>query len=283
MFLSGRRAFRRTALLATLPVAAVLGVAMIAPSTAAACPFEGVCTDSSGVYTLQVPPLTGLPYPYSEYVSCEWDVHVDFGDNTTEDFLFNGELGIIVNGKVEPSVSHTFPRYGKYLVRITLSNGRRTNGSTQVCPDVPKSATVYFQSPEEIKEEEARLKAEEEAKAKKQAEEKAAAEAKKQKEREEREARERAAEERFGTGYPGSEGSSGGGPAGSTYWLTCRGTIQVHGVGCPKARKVIGRARRKNLYGEGLHEILGFSCHLTGTRPAQISCRREKRRILAPL
>jgi hypothetical protein len=222
--------------------------------------------------------LTGQPF-VSQYASCEWDVHVDFGDKTSEDTKFNGELGL--------TKSHTFPPYGEYLVEIALRNGHRTDSSTEPCPDYePPIARVLYQSAQEIAEEEALTQAEKEAKEKEKAEEIAAIEAKRQKEREEREARERAAKERFGggTGGSGSEGSSGdGSQTVPTYWLTCRGRIQVHAVGCPKARKVIGRARRKNLYEDGPQEILGFTCHLTGTRPARISCRREKRRILAPL
>ncbi len=276
MFLSGRRAFRRGALLATLPVAAVLGAGLLLPSSAAACPSDGVCTNSSGEYTLTVPPLSGPVY--GPYASCEWDVHVDFHDGTTADYVFNGEVGI--------SKTHTFLPYGRFRVEIKLSNGHRTDASTEECPNVPLSATVYHQSPQEIAEEEQRVKEEKEAKEKKEQEEKTAKEAKKQKEQEEREARERAAQEKFGggTGGSGSEGSSGGGgQTGPAYWQTCRGRIQVHGVGCAKARKVVGRARRKNLFEEGPQEILGFTCHLTGTRPAQISCRHGKRRILAPL
>jgi hypothetical protein len=277
MFLSGRRAFRRATLLATLPVAAVLGAAILAPSSALACPSGGVCTDSNGVYELVVPPLPSTGF-YAEYRDCIWNVHVDFGDKTSEDLVFKGEEGI--------SGTHTFPEYGKYQVTITLTGGYHQNSPThEPCPNPIQSATVYYQTPQQIAAEEAQLKAEEEAKEKKQAEEKAAAEAKKQTEREEREAREKAAEERFGggTGNSSSEGSSGAGPAGPAYWLACHGTIQVHGVGCPKARKVIGRARRKNLYAGGPQEILGFSCHLTGTRPPQISCRHGKSRVLAPL
>jgi hypothetical protein len=264
-------------MLATLPLAAVLAAALIAPSTAAACPQGGYCTDSSGTYELVVPPFPteGI---YGQFHDCVWNVHVEFGDGESADYVFEAEKGL--------SGSHTYPHYGRYTASFTASNGYHKNNPGETCPGKTESFFVYWQSAQEIAEEEALTKAEKEAKEQKEAEEKAAIEAQKQKEREEREARERAARERFGggTGGSGSEGSSGGGgQTGPVYWRTCRGRIQVHGVGCSKARKVIGRARRKNLYEGGPQEILGFACHLTGTRPAQISCRRGKRRVLAPL
>jgi hypothetical protein len=276
MFSLGRRAFGRVAVLAAAPLAAVLGAGLLMPASAAACPTGAYCTDSTGTYTLTVPPLTGQPF-VSEYASCEWDLHVDFGDKTSKDYKFNGEVGL--------TDSHTFPPYGEYLVQSELSNGHRTDASTGQCPDYnPPIARVLYQSEQEIAEEEALTQAEKEAKEKKKAEEIAALEAKKQKEREEREAREKAAKEKLGAGSGGSgpEGSTGETQTVQTFWRSCR-RIQVHGVGCAKARKVIGRARRKNLFEDGPQEILGFTCHLTGTRPAQISCRRGKRRILAPL
>lgn len=283
MFSSGRRTSGRVALLATVPVAAILGAGLLMPASAAACPSGAYCTDSSGTYTLTVPPLTGQPI-VGQYASCEWDVRVDFDDGTIGNYKFNGELGIPEPGK--PAPSHKFPEYREYLVEFALSNGHRTDGSTNECPDYrPPFARVLYQSQKQIEEEETLTQAEKEAKEKKEAEERAAREAKKQKEREEREARERAAKEKLGggSGSPAPEGSTGGEtqtlPA---FWRSCH-RIQVHGVGCAKARKVVGRARRKNLFEGGPQEILGFSCHLTGTRPAQISCHRGKRRILAPL
>jgi hypothetical protein len=266
------------ALLATVPVAAVLGAGLLMPASAAACPSGAYCTDSSGKYTLTVPPLPTTP-PFGEYRTCEWDVRVDFDDGTIGNYKFNGQLGL--------TESHKFPTYGEYLVESELKYGHRTDGSTAECPDYrPPLARVLYQSPQQIEAEEKLTQAEKEAKEKKEAEERAAKEAKKQKEREEREAREKAAEEKLGggSGDSGSEVPSGSGtPTAPSFWLTCRGRIQVHGVGCAKARKVIGRARRKNLYQGPPQEILGFTCHLTGTRPPQIACRHGKRRILASL
>jgi hypothetical protein len=268
---------RGSALLGGGLLGGLLAVALMAPASAAACPSDGVCTDSGGKYTLTVPPLSGTPF--AEEASCEWKkVHVEFGDGTSQNYEFNGEVGI--------SKEHTFPHYGKFRVEIAISEGHRTDTNPKPCYEGPlPSANVYFQSPQEIAAEEAQIKAEKEAKEKKEAEKKAAEEAKKQKEREEREAREQAAREKFsGSGNSGSEGSSGGGQGGpATFWQSCRGKILVHGVGCPKARKVIGRARRRDLIDEGTQDILGFSCHVTGTLPARIACRRGKSRMLAPL
>lgn len=269
--------FGRRAVLATIPVAAVLGAALLAPASASACPNGAYCTDSAGNYTLTVPPLTGQPV-FGQYASCEWDVHVDFDDGTTKNYKFNGEVGL--------TDSHKFPTYGEYLVESALSNGHRTDGSTGECPDYrPPLARVLYQSPQQIEEEENLTQAEREAKEKKEAEERAAKEAKKQKEREEREAREKAAKEKFGgsSGGSGSEGSSGGQSEPPSFWKTCRGQITAHGVGCPKARKVIGRARRIDLIDEGPQQVLGFRCHVTGSLPARISCRRGKSRILGRL
>jgi hypothetical protein len=260
--------------LATFPIAAVLGTAMIAPSSAAACPVGGYCTDSEGIYHLVPPfPTTG------EFSDCVWKVHVEWGDGNSTDYTFDAENGL--------SGSHPYPHYGKYVATVTTSDGYHKN-SPRSCPGERESYSVYWQTAQEIAEEEAMTKVEKEAREKKEAEEKAAAEAKKIQENEERAARERAAQEKFGGSKgSGSGGSgSGNGAQGGTpsFWQSCRGgQVLVHGVGCPKARKVLGRARRTDLIEGGPQQALGFTCRLTDSRPHRILCRRGKSRILGPL
>ncbi len=76
----------------------------MAPSAGATkpCPVE-YCTDSQGKYVLSVPPLTTTLF-YKEYAACTWQVHVDFGDSTGQDYEFDGSKGL--------TGSHTFPEPG---------------------------------------------------------------------------------------------------------------------------------------------------------------------------
>jgi hypothetical protein len=268
-------AAKRTALLATIPLAAMLGAALLAPSTAAACPTGRYCTDDNGTYELSVGPFPTVE-PYLQYRDCVWHVYVDFGDGRSGEYTFEADKRL--------SDSHTYSEYKRYTVTFTTSDGYHRFNPGKPCPNRSESFFVYYQSPEEI-EEEARLTQEQkEAREKKEAEELAAIEAMKQKEREEREAREQLARERLSGGGSGPEGTSGGGQkTPPSFWLGCRGRIQVHGLGCAKARRVIGHARRKNLIEDGPRQILGFSCRVPETLPARISCRDGKRRILASL
>jgi hypothetical protein len=258
-------------MLAALPVAAVFAAVMIAPSSAAACPSGGYCTDSEGVYQL-VPPFP----PTGEFEDCVWEMHIEWGDGKSEALEF----------EAQKKLSHAYPHFGKYIATVQVSNGHHKNKPAETCPGEKESYSVYWQTAEEIKEEEARVKVEKEAQEKKEAEESAAAEAQRQKEREEREAREQLARERLGAnggGGPGGSSGGGGGQTAPAFWHSCRARVQVHGVGCKKARRVIGHARRRNLLEEGPQEVLGFTCRLTNSLPHRISCRRGKSRVLAPL
>jgi hypothetical protein len=263
-----------------------IGVALLAPAGASACPAGKYCTDANGVYELIVPSLEGPVY--GPYRSCVWEVHVDFGDGTKEDLIFEGEKGI--------TRSHKFPSYGTYTVRFMLTNGMRTDANPAPCPNYPQEVTVLYQSPAEIAEEAARLKAEQEAREQQQREKKAAEEAQKQKEKEEREAREKAAREKSGGsgGSGGGSGGSGGGSGGpgggegqpgtptASGWKDCGGKVSARGVACPKAHRVIRKARPK-LDRNRSARVLGFSCHAVGTSHARIACRRGKSRVLGPL
>jgi hypothetical protein len=274
---------RRTALLATVPVAAVLGAALLAPSSASACPTGASCTDEHGNYELVIPPYSATGSQAGLY-DCVWQAQVEFGDGASAFGTFEAEKGL--------TVSHTFALHRIYLVHFIARNGHHENAPDEACSDVGREFIVFFQTPQEVAEEEQLAKEAREAreaKEKKEAEERAAMEANGRQEQEAREARERAAAEKLG----GAGSASGSGPKGISgdgggqtvpdYWLSCRGRVQVHRVGCAKARKVVGGARRKNLLEVGPQQILGFTCRLTRARPAQISCRRGKARVLAPL
>jgi hypothetical protein len=208
-------------------------------------------------------------------------VSIYFGDGKSK-------FGVVFEGDKGFTDTHAFADPGKYVLIYLAQNGQHKEPPGGSCPGVTEEFVVFYQTPQEITEEEAQMKveqAEREAKERAEAEEKAAAEAKRTKEIADREAREKAAREKFGgSGKSGSGGSQGSGDQGGpAFWQTCRAHVLVHGVGCPKARKVLGRARRKNLVDDSPQEVLGFSCHLTNSRPHKIACRRGKSRILAPL
>jgi hypothetical protein len=234
-----------------------------APQASAACPTE-YCTDATGSYTLSVEPLSGPIF--GPYADCVWQVHVDFGDGTSADYVFEGEKGL--NG------SHKFPSYGKYEVRITISAGYHKNSpSHESCPSLGKTAYVTFQDPAKV--------AEEEAKAKEEAEE-----------AEEAPSGETPGEK--SNGGPAAGGSTGSGAGvgeeegefsgtrGAHLWDRCPTGVYVHEVACGKARKVVARAKEKLVKRRRSARVSGFSCKLDPGRSRPISCRRGKSRILGP-
>ena len=64
-------------------------------------------------------PLSG---PLAAYADCVWQVHVDFGDSTSADYVFEGDKGL--------TGSHKFPSYGKYEVSFAISDGYHKNSPT---------------------------------------------------------------------------------------------------------------------------------------------------------
>lgn len=101
-----------------------------APATASATCSAGVnlCTDENGTgsYT-----LTRQPGDKSD---CIWNIHVDFGDGSGGDYLFNGAPLI---------VSHTYARPGRYTVRGSASGGHSPSAKW-TCPDYSVAATVEY-------------------------------------------------------------------------------------------------------------------------------------------
>jgi hypothetical protein len=259
--------FRRAATLAAGLALVGISAALFSPTrAAAACPAGAYCTDESGKYTLTVPPLptTGI---LAAYRDCVWQVHVNFGDNSGADYVFEGEVGL--------SGSHTFPHYGEFHVTAALSNGYHKNAPTQACPDYTQYATVLYRSPSEIAEAEAKEKQEKEAKEAKEKEEK------------EKSPPKEPTKNPGGTG--GSNGSGGTaeeerekGPSHPIHvWRNCSHNVYAHRVACKKAQKVIKEAQEK-LSERKAAKVAGFRCHLTeDLRP--ISCRRGKGRVLGPL
>lgn len=132
--------FRRLTILAA--AIAALGAGAVLPASAGAtkpCPIA-YCTDSNGKYVLEVPPLTDNPF-LAEYADCVWNVHVDFGDGTSGDYVFDAAVGL--------TGSHVFPTPGtKYAVTIALSEGH--HGQTaDPCPDYGQGAEVLYRTPAE--------------------------------------------------------------------------------------------------------------------------------------
>jgi hypothetical protein len=265
VFSQGQRPSRWAALLASALVSTACAIALPAPASAvAACPPGKYCTDATGKYTLTVPPLptTGI---LAAYRDCVWQVHVNFGDGSGADYVFEGEVGL--------SGSHTFPNYGEFHVTAALSNGYHRNAPTQMCPDYTQYATVLYRSPAEIAEAEAKEKQEQEEKEKSPGEKPNEAPG--------------AGGQPIGSGGGRStgqeEGTSGGsGPSHPILvWRSCSHNVYAHRVACRKARKVISGAQDK-LSDRKSARVAGFQCHLTDDlRP--ISCRRGKGRVLGPL
>jgi hypothetical protein len=264
VFIERKRAAPRLAVPATALALLTAALLLWAPKANAACPTE-YCTDATGSYTLSVEPLSGPIF--GPYADCVWQVHVDFGDGTSAEYVFEGEKGL--------SGSHKFPSYGKYEVNFTISAGYHKNSpSHESCPSLGKTAYVTFQDPAEVAEEEA--KAKEEAKAREEAEKAPSGETPGEK----------------SSGGPGAEGSTGsGGGAGEGgfsgkrevhLWNRCPTGVYVHQVACGKARRVIAGAKEKLVKRRRSARVAGFSCKLDPGRPRPISCRRGMSRILGP-
>lgn len=283
---SGEPSARIAGLGAALAVAALAAALLAAPASAAPpCPKEKVCTDEKGFYTLNVPPLPNIE-PYAAYRDCVWHVHVNFGDGTSADYIFEGEKGL--------SGSHTFPHYGEYAVKITLSESHhKSNPTGPECLNPPQSATVLYRDPSKFAEEEARetkIKAEQEQKEREAREAREAARAQReheaaqeQQELEERQAKARAEREKkqAESGSEGGTGGESGGGGQAAYWASCRHRVLAHRVGCGKAQSV-AKAAGKKLTGRGSAKVAGYSCSYAPSRPRPLSCRRGGSRVLGP-
>jgi hypothetical protein len=288
VFSFGKRVSGHLALLAAALIAACALSGLAAPAAGAvpACPEGKVCTDETGKYVLDVPPLPTAP-PYSAYRDCVWQVHVDFGDGTAADYTFEGEVGL--------SGSHTFPHFGEYQVAITLSHSHhKAEPAGPECLNPPQKATVLYRNPSKYAEEEAKEAAAKTAKEQRVREERETAKAAKELEerevaREKQEREERAAHEKpKGTGSrsggdSGEEGGSkeAGGSTGIVFWTDCHHEIYAHRVACGKARSVVKSAGAK-LTKKGSAKVAGFSCRYDPSQIRPLTCRRGKSRITGP-
>jgi hypothetical protein len=242
-----RRATGICAVLATL--AGVAALPARAGATAP-CPVE-YCTDSTGKYELVVPPLTNLPIVGNAYADCVWNVHVDFGDGTSEDLVFDASTGL--------TGSHVFPptRGVTYSVEVHLTQGRHT-GSGESCTDFEKTALVRYRTaaeeeggtppPWEVIKQEGIVPAP------------------------------LALAPVTLIPNPYTQPSFPAGSKPVSFWRRCRAGVRTHGVDCRKGRRVIGRAsdrlaRRRDA------SVAGFDCLLTAI---SIVCRRGTDRILGP-
>jgi hypothetical protein len=232
---------------AALATVAVLAGAAPADGASPECPVQ-YCTDSSGKYVLTVPPLSGIPL-LAAYADCVWDVHVDFGDSTSEDLVFDASVGL--------TGSHVFPTRGvTYTVQVELTNGHHGN-TAEPCSDFSRTAQVRY-----------RTAAEEEGEAPPPVEP--------------------VGEGGTGPsplpvapdGMTPNPFVRPAPPASSpvSFWRHCRAGVLTHGVDCRKGRLVISRARVK-LAHRGKASVAGFTC-----RPTALSvvCRRGAARVVGP-
>lgn len=237
----------------------LVAAAVLAPSAGATkpCPAGYYCTDSNGKYVLSVPALTYNPF-LAEYADCVWKVHVDFGDGTSEEYVFDASVGL--------TGEHVFPTRGiTYTVEIQLREGVHYK-TGEPCPDYGLSPLVRYRT--------------------------AAEEADDPPAEPPEEPPEPPAEQGGATPGPNPPAPDGGsatnpltpGPAPERtgYWKRCRGAVFAHHVGCRKARRV-ARAAAEKLVRPGTAGARGFACRLRRGPLPSIVCKRGERRVLAPL
>lgn len=261
--------WRRRAILATLASLAGLAAVMLAParSEAACAPAQGgeydfLCTtDSHGTATLVVPKgelIAAFEPAFIPLEDCIWpEVQVDFGDGTNKTYEWDASVGL--------TASHTFPEPGQYVVLVDTGEGTHSTPPNQPCPQLTLSALATYPEP----------KPEEPPK-----------------------------EEPGGEEPPPSGGGNGLGgvpevvtmpapgelPLGAApqraFWRACAGEVLAHRVTCKRAHEVVqvALARLRGGRLRGRHtESVGFSCTVRRRGPKRLACRRQARRILAPL
>jgi hypothetical protein len=251
---------RRQAVGAVL-IALLAGVAIMflpAPARASCsadyCLSFYVSTDSSGTYTLEIPPgfiggtvLKGLG-------DCEWEAKADFGDGSPQaQYTFSAEAGL--------TASHTFPPYGTYLVQIDAINGHHTASKGELCPSIHIEATVTYSEPASPPPGEPPS--------------------------------EKPTGGPSG-GSQGGHGPSvspnvevGGGDqqqtrAGQPFWRRCGGGLLTHRVACSRGRRVVAGWLVHKRRGRPHARVAGFSCRQRPRAKRPVACRRGGRRILAP-
>ncbi len=196
--------------------------------------------------------------------SCTWDVYVDFGDGTSEDYVFDGMVGLDRLAPLpDPGVTYT--------VHVNLSNGHSEEPGI-ICFDYATSSQVrYRTAAEEVDPPEEEAAPPEET-------------------------------EGDGDGAPGGGGQESAGPAPTAAAGVGRPGA-AHGAGArsaveallealrrlapdPPGRLPQGPARRAaaragELSAPGSARVGGFSCRLRAGRARPIVCRRGRRGILA--
>jgi len=234
-------------------VVVLSAAAVLAPSAAATtpCPVD-YCTTPSGEYVLEVPPLTN-PF-LAAYADCVWNAHVDFGDATDEDYVYDAAVGV--------TGSHVFPTPGvTYTVTVALADGHHGQ-TTDPCPDYALSTEVRYRTPAEeagdppapapgtpVGEggiQPAPLLV--------------------------------APDASIPNAVPVPQSTpTPARPA--PYWRRCRGGLLTHLVSCRKARRV-ARAASARLTRAGTVQAGGFSCRVSPGQARWIACRRGEQRIL---
>lgn len=232
----------------------LVAAAVLAPSAGATkpCPAGYYCTDPSGKYVLDVPPLTYNPF-FSAYADCVWKVHVDFGDATSEDYVFDAAVGL--------TGEHVFPTPGvTYTVEIRLREGVHDK-SKEPCPDFGLSPMVRYRTAAEEADDPPPEPPEEPVPP---------------------------TEPGGTTPDPKTIAPDGGthdilspAPKPTVYWKRCRGAVYTHLVGCGKAHRV-ARAVIVKLGRPGEARAQGFSCRLPPGPRQRIVCKRGEQRVLAP-
>jgi hypothetical protein len=238
-----------------LPGKAIIGAALallcaaavLAPSAGATkpCPIE-YCTDSSGEYVLEVPPLTKL---YPPYADCIWNVHVDFGDGTDEEYLFDAAIGM--------TGSHVYPTPGTtYTVVAVLSNGH--HGQTKdPCLDYSLSGEVLYRTPAEEADDPPFVPTDQGGTVPPLLP-----------------VAPYTVTPNAWTPTPTPPPPT---PAAATYWLQCHGGVLTHLVSCRKGHK-IAKAASGRLTRSGTAQVIGFTCRLRS--PRSTVCRRGEQRVL---
>jgi len=236
---------------------ALAAAAVLAPSAGAAkpCPAGYYCTDSGGKYVLSVPPLTYNPF-FSEYADCVWKVHVDFGDGTSEDYVFDAAVGL--------TGEHVFPTPGvTYTMQVQLREGVHEK-SEEPCPDYGLNPMVRY-----------RTAAEE-------------ADDPPPQPPEGPQPPWSPVDEHGTVLHPkpilpdGETPAPAPAPGPTVYWKRCRGAVYTHLVGCRKARRVAGAATEK-LARPGAAQAQGFFCRLPRGPRQRIVCKRGEQGVLAPV
>jgi len=246
-----------------IPAKAIIGAvllvltaaALLAPPAAATkpCPVQ-YCTDPSGEYVLEVEPLSTSPLsPFAAYADCVWNAHVDFGDGTSADYVFDAAVGI--------TGSHVFPTPGvTYAVTVSLSDGHHGE-TTNPCPDYVVGVNVRYRTPAEeaddppgpgtpvdgggTQPDPPPLE------------------------------RDASIPNALAPIEPTPTS-----PLRVVYWRHCGSGLLTHLVSCRKGRGVATAASGR-LTGPGTVQVRGFACRLL-RGPPRVVCRRGEQRILLP-